>query len=157
TDLDRLIAEAHRRGLRLVLDFVPNHTSSEHPWFQASRSSRDDPRRDWYLWADPAPDSGPPNNWRSMFGGPRWTLDEATGQSYYHGFLAEQPDLNWRNPEVRAAMLDVLRFWLDRGVDGLRVDVMWLLIKDDQLRDNPPNPDTAGRRNAYDDLLPVHT
>jgi alpha-glucosidase len=156
-DLDRLIAEAHGRGLRLVLDFVPNHTSSEHPWFRESRSSRDHPRRDWYLWADPAPGGGPPNNWRSMFGGPGWTLDEATGQYYYHGFLKEQPDLNWRNPEVRAAMLDVLRFWLDRGVDGFRVDVMWLLVKDDRLRDNPPNPELAPRRNAYDELLPVHT
>jgi alpha-glucosidase len=156
-DLDRLIAEAHRRGLRVLLDFVPNHTSDRHPWFVESRSSQDSPKRDWYLWADPKPDGGPPNNWRSMFGGSGWTWDEATAQFYYHTFLAEQPELNWRNPEVRAAMLDVLRFWLDRGIDGFRVDVLWLLIKDTLLRDNPANPDGTRRLGRYDDLLPVYT
>jgi alpha-glucosidase len=137
---DRLIQEAHARGLKLILDFVPNHTSDQHPWFLQSRSSRDNPRRDWYLWRDPSPSGGPPNNWLSNFGGSGWQFDAATGQYYYHAFLKEQPDLNWRNPQVRDAMLNCLRFWLDRGVDGFRVDVLWLLIKDDRFRDNPPNP-----------------
>ena len=137
---DALVNEAHARGLKLILDFVPNHTSDRHPWFMQSRSARTDPRRDWYLWRDPAPDGGPPNNWLSNFGGPAWTLDPATGQYYCHSFLKEQPDLNWRNPEVRAAMYEVLRFWLRRGVDGFRVDVLSDLIKDAQFRDNPPNP-----------------
>jgi alpha-glucosidase len=118
---------------------VPNHTSDEHPWFQDSRSARTSAQRDWYLWHDPAADGGPPNNWVSNFGGSAWQWDELTGQYYYHAFLEKQPDLNWRHPQVRAAMHDVLRFWLDRGVDGFRVDVLWHLIKDDQWRDNPPN------------------
>ncbi|AWN39285.1 alpha-amylase family glycosyl hydrolase [Methylobacterium durans] len=140
-DFDELVAEAHRRRLKVILDFVPNHTSIAHPWFAEARASRHNPRRDWYIWRDPAPDGGPPNNWLSNFGGPAWTLDEATGQYYYHAFLREQPDLNWRNPAVRAAMHDVLRFWLERGVDGFRVDVIWHLIKDAGFRDNPENPD----------------
>jgi alpha-glucosidase len=139
-DFDRLVAEAHARGLKLILDFVPNHTSDRHPWFQESCSSRESPKRDWYIWRDAKPDGSPPSNWVSNFGGPAWTRDEATGQFYYHAFLKEQPDLNWRNPEVRAAMYDALRFWLRRGVDGFRVDVIWHLIKDAQFRDNPPNP-----------------
>ncbi len=133
-DFERLLAETHRRGLKLILDFVPNHTSDQHPWFLESRSSRDNPKRDWYLWRDQ------PNNWLSNFGGPGWTFDQRTEQYYYHSFLKQQPDLNWRNPEVCAAMFDTLRFWLEKGVDGFRVDVMWLMIKDDQYRDNPPNP-----------------
>jgi len=137
---DALVQEAHARGLRVILDFVPNHTSERHPWFLESRSSRDNPRRDWYIWRDPAPDGGPPNNWISNFGGNAWTLDPATGQYYHHAFLAAQPDLNWHNPKVRAAMTDVLRFWMDRGVDGFRIDVLWHLAKDAQFRDNPPNP-----------------
>ena len=140
-DFDGLIGDAHERGIRVILDFVPNHTSDQHPWFVESRASRGNPKRDWYIWRDPAPDGGSPNNWMSNFGGPAWTLDPRTGQCYYHAFLKEQPDLNWRNPEVRAAMYDALRFWLDRGVDGFRVDVLWHLMKDPQFRDNPPNPD----------------
>jgi alpha-glucosidase len=140
-EFDRLLAEIKRRGMKLILDYVPNHTSEEHPWFKASRSGRDDAQRDWYLWHDPAPDGGPPNNWLSNFGGSAWQWDERTGQYYYHSFLKEQPDLNWRHPEVLAAMHEVLRFWLKRGVDGFRIDVLWLLIKDDQWRDNPANPD----------------
>lgn len=139
-DFDRLITEAHRHGLKVILDYVPNHTSDQHPWFVEARRSRSSSKRDWYIWLDPGPDRGPPNNWLSHFGGSGWQLDRHTGQYYCHSFLAEQPDLNWRNPAVRAAMHDVLRFWLDRGVDGFRVDVLWLLIKDDQFRDNPPNP-----------------
>jgi alpha-glucosidase len=140
-ELDRLIAELHARGLRLLLDFVPNHTADDHPWFQASRSSRDGPKRDWYVWRDPAADGGPPNNWLSRFGGSAWAWDAASGQYYYHAFLEAQPDLNWRNPQVRAAMCDVLRFWLARGVDGFRVDASAVLAEDDLLRDDPPNPE----------------
>jgi alpha-glucosidase len=141
-DFDRLIAEAHRRNIRIILDLVPNHTSHLHAWFQASRRSRTDAHRDWYVWRDPAPDGGPPNNWASSFGGPAWTLDAPTGQYYLHSFLAEQPDLNYRNPAVVQAMQDVIRFWLDRGVDGFRVDVIHNMIKDAALRDNPaPHPD----------------
>jgi len=146
---DRLLAEAHARGLKLILDFVPNHSSDRHPWFLESRASRDNPRRGWYIWRDPAPDGGPPNNWRSVFGGSAWEYDAATQQYYYHAFLPQQPDLDWRNPELRAAMYDALRFWLERGVDGFRVDVLWHLMKDPEFRDNPPNPAwTQGARDV---------
>ncbi|MET0246692.1 MAG: alpha-amylase family glycosyl hydrolase [Sphingomonas sp.] len=140
-DFDRLLAAVHARGLKLLLDFVPNHSSTAHPWFVESRSSRDNPKRDWYIWRDPALGGGPPNNWISDMGGPAWELDSHTGQYYLHAFLREQADLNWRNPEVRAAMTDVLRFWFDRGVDGFRIDVLWHMIKAEGLPDNPPNPD----------------
>ena len=156
-DFDALAADAHGRGLKLILDYVPNHTSDQHPWFSASRRARDDPKRDWYLWRDPAADGGPPNNWLSNFGGPAWTFDEATGQYYCHSFLPEQPDLNWRNPAVRAAMYDVLRFWLRRGVDGFRVDVLYHLIKDEAFRDNPPNPDYRPGEESAHKLLRTRT
>jgi alpha-glucosidase len=156
-DFDRLLDAAHRRGLKLILDFVPNHTSNRHPWFLDSRSSRSSRRRDWYLWRDSGADGGPPNNWLSVFGGPAWTWDEATGQYYYHAFLEEQPDLNWHNREVREAMYDVLRFWLERGVDGFRVDVIWHLIKDPQFRDNPLNRSYRPDEPPYDRLDPVYT
>jgi alpha-glucosidase len=139
--MDRLIDECHRRGIRLILDYVPNHSSDLHPWFTESRSSIDSPKRDWYYWRDPKPDGSPPNNWRSVFGGPAWTLDEATGQYYMHSFLREQPDLNWRNPEVVEAMHDVLRFWMRRGIDGFRIDVLGMIVKHPDLIDNPVNPD----------------
>jgi alpha-glucosidase len=144
TDFDALLDEIHGRGLKLILDLVPNHTSDEHPWFIESRSSRDNPKRDWYIWADPAPDGGPPNNWRSYFGGPAWTFDETSGQYYLHQFVSQQPELNYRHPEVLPAMLDAMRFWLDKGVDGFRIDVIWLMMKDEQLRDEPPNPEWDG-------------
>jgi len=156
-DIDALIADAHARGLKLILDLVPNHTSDQHPWFVESRSSRDNPRRDWYIWRDAKPDGSPPNNWLSTFGGSGWEWDEATSQFYYHAFLKQQPDLNWRNPEVRAAMFEVMRFWLDRGVDGFRVDVIWHLIKDDQFRDNPPNPDWTPGRPGNERLLEFYS
>lgn len=156
-DFDRLVAEVHRRGLKLVLDFVPNHSSDQHPWFQESRASRDNPKRDWYIWRDPAPDGGPPNNWRSVFGGSAWEWDEQTGKYYYHAFVSEQPDLNWRHPALRQAMLDNLRFWLDRGVDGFRVDVIWHLIKDEQFRDNPPNPQYRPGQSPYEELLATYS
>ncbi len=156
-DFDRLVQAAHARELKVILDFVPNHTSDQHAWFRESRASRDNPKRDWYLWRDPAPDGGPPNNWRSCFGGSAWQLDAATGQYYYHAFLPEQPDLNWRNPAVVEAMLGVLRFWLERGVDGFRVDVLWHLIKDDAFADNPPNPAWQPGMDPYQAVVPVNT
>jgi alpha-glucosidase len=159
--------------MKLILDLVPNHSSDEHPWFLESRSSRDNPKRDWYIWRDPAPDGGidvslrperldvssaerPPNNWLSRFGGPAWTFDEHTGQYYLHQFVTQQPELNYRKPQVLAAMLDVLRFWLDKGVDGFRVDVIWLMLKDEQFRDEPPNPDWDGV-NPFARLQHIYT
>jgi alpha-glucosidase len=156
-EFDRLLAEAHARGLKVILDFVPNHSSDQHPWFRESRASRASPKRDWYIWRDPAPDGGPPNNWLANFGGSAWEFDPATGQYYHHAFLREQPDLNWRNPEVRRAMHDAMRFWLDRGVDGFRVDVIWHLIKDAAFRDNPPNPSWQPHQAGIDRLLQVHS
>jgi alpha-glucosidase len=147
SDFDTLLEQAHRRGIKVIIDWVPNHTSDRHPWFLESRAGRDSLRRDWYVWRDPAPDGGPPNNWQSSFAavGRAWTLDEASGQYYLHKFLPEQPDLNWDNPAVEAAMHDVLRFWLDRGVDGFRIDVVYGIAKDPQLRDDEP-----GRRHDQD-------
>ncbi|HEX6509757.1 MAG TPA: alpha-amylase family glycosyl hydrolase [Chloroflexota bacterium] len=139
-DFDRLVEAAHTRDLRIIVDFVPNHTSDRHPWFQESRSSRDNPRADWYVWADPKPGKAPPNNWLSFFGGGAWEWDDTRGQYYLHSFLKEQPDLNWRNPAVKHAMLENMRFWLERGVDGFRLDVPNLMMKDPEMRDNPPNP-----------------
>jgi len=156
-DFDLLIREAHAHKIKLVLDFVPNHTSDQHPWFIESRSSRDNLKRDWYIWRDPAPSGGPPNNWLSNFGGSAWEYDPKTEQYYYHAFLREQPDLNWRNSQVIEAMLNVLRFWLERGVDGFRVDVLWHLIKDEQFRDNPVNPDWREGADPYQRLLELHT
>jgi alpha-glucosidase len=138
-DLDALIAACHDRGLRLLMDLVPCHTSIEHPWFVESRSSRTSAKREWYLWADPTPAGGPPSNWTAIFGGSAWEWDPGTEQYYLHSFYSEQPDLNWRNPEVAAAIGDVMRFWLDRGVDGFRVDAIPVAIKDALLRDNPPD------------------
>jgi len=139
-DFDTLLEQAHQLNLKVILDYVPNHTSDEHPWFQLARSNRTNEKRDWYIWRDPAPGGGPPNNWLSNFGGSAWQFDEQTGQYYLHIFDVKQPDLNWRNPSVRQAMYDVLRFWLDRGVDGFRIDVLSRLLKDEQFRDNPMNP-----------------
>jgi alpha-glucosidase len=157
---DQLVAEAHARDVRIIIDYVPNHCSEQHPWFIESRAARDSSKRDWFYWADPRPDGSPPNNWLAVFGGSAWEWDAATGQYYLHTFLPEQPDLNWRNPETRAAMLDVLRFWLERGVDGVRIDAIPFLMKDPALRDNPPAP--AGTMRAhkshghYDSILHVH-
>ncbi|HWH24226.1 MAG TPA: alpha-amylase family glycosyl hydrolase, partial [Candidatus Limnocylindria bacterium] len=146
-ELDGLIEDLHRRDMRLLLDFVPNHTSDRHPWFADSRSARTAARRDWYIWRDPAWDGGAPNDWQSMFGGSAWELDQRTGQYYFHAFLREQPDLDWTNPRVRAEMHDVMRFWLRRGIDGFRIDVLWMLAKRPELeqlpvgeRMGPPGP-----------------
>jgi alpha-glucosidase len=156
-DFDALLAEAHRLGLKVILDYVPNHTSDQHPWFRAARSARDSSRRDFYIWRDAAPGGGPPTNWLSEFGGSAWQWDELTGQYYYHAYLKEQPDLNFRNPEVQAALLDVLRFWLDRGVDGFRIDTIHHLIKDQQFRDNPPNPHYVAGMPAHRSVLRTFT
>ncbi|HEX3571486.1 MAG TPA: alpha-amylase family glycosyl hydrolase [Acidobacteriaceae bacterium] len=162
-DFDALINRVHELGLKLIMDFVPNHTSNQHAWFLESRSSKDNPKRDWYLWHDPCsdgmgpPERRPPNNWLSHFGGTAWTWDEKTQQFYMHSFLPLQPDLNWRNPEVRKAMYGAMRFWLDRGVDGFRMDVLWLLIKDAQYRDNPINPDWKPGTSSFGRFLPLYT
>ncbi|MPZ88320.1 MAG: DUF3459 domain-containing protein [Nitriliruptorales bacterium] len=161
-DFKALIEEAHRRSLRVIIDWVPSHTSTEHPWFREASSSRDNPKRDWYVWRDGKADGAPPNNWMSAFAkvGPAWTFHEPTRQWYLHSYRPEQADLNWENPEVERTMHDVLRFWLDLGVDGFRVDAIHRLGKDPALRDNPeiivvPTPGTAGRR--YDEDRPnVH-
>lgn len=142
-DFRRLIDEAHRRDIHIVLDLVLNHTSHEHGWFIESSASKDNPKRDWYVWRDPAPDGGPPNNWQSTFGGSAWTLDPRTGQYYYHFFLKEQPDLNWRNPEVKQAMFDATRFWLDMGVDGFRLDAIGTIYED---------PDLTPHKSPYDSM-----
>lgn len=156
-DFDELLKQAHEKNIRVILDLVPNHTSDQHPWFLESRSSRDNPKRNWYIWKDGRADGSPPNNWLSVFGGSAWAWDEQTKQYYYHAFLKEQPDLNWRNPEVQKAMFKVMRFWLDKGVDGFRVDVMWHMIKDDQFRDNPINPNYQEHQATYEKLLPVYS
>ena len=160
-DLDGLVDAAHERSIRVVVDVVPNHTSHQHAWFRAALSDPDGPFRDHYIWRDPAADGGPPNNWVGYFGGPAWTLDEASGQYYLHLFLPEQPDLNWRNPVVHEEFDRIIRFWLDRGVDGFRVDVAGGLVKDAYLRSNPEvgvwNP--AGTRweqwDAFEHLYDV--
>jgi len=156
-DFDELLLQAHRRGLKVLLDFVPNHTSDQHPWFVESRAARDSQKRDWYIWRDAAADGGPPNNWISDFGGSAWQWDETTGQYYYHAFLKEQPDLNWRHPDVQAAMHDVMRFWFDRGVDGFRIDVLWHLLKAADFPDNPPNPDYRPGMGEMHRLLQRHS
>jgi alpha-glucosidase len=180
---DTLVEQALKHKIRVIIDFVPNHTSHQHPWFLQSRMSRSDPKRDWYVWADPKPDGSPPNNWLSMLGGSSggaarawkrgegqrpsplrpadssWEWDSATSQYYLHSFLKQQPDLNWRNPDVVAAMFEVLRFWMARGVDGFRIDVANFLMKDPQLRDNPPNPERLiiyKARGDYDAQLHIH-
>ena len=146
-DFDALVAEAHARGLKIIMDFVPNHTWNQLSWFLEARTSRTNPKADWYVWADPNEHGGPPNNWLGYFGGPAWTLDEKTGQYYLHNFLPEQPDLNYRNPEVKEAVWADMRFWLDRGIDGFRLDVIDRMLKDPALRNNPANPDFVQQRD----------
>ena len=154
-DFDQIIATAHALGLKVMIDLVLSHTSDQHPWFKESRSSRDNPRADWYVWADPKPDGTVPNNWLSMFGGTSWHWDSRRQQYYLHNFLISQPDLNFHNPEVQDALLDIARFWLERGVDGFRLDTINFYMHDRQLRDNPPlapelrNAKTAPAVNPY--------
>jgi alpha-glucosidase len=142
SDFEMLLEAAHKHGIKLIMDLVTNHTTDQHPWFLESASSPDNPKRDWYYWKDGQEDGSEPNNWLSVLGGKAWEFDVRTGQYYYHAFLKEQPDLNMRNPEVIAAVLDIMRFWLDKGIDGFRIDVIWHLIKDHLWRDNPANPIT---------------
>lgn len=163
-DVDRLIREAAERGIRVILDIVPNHSSDRHPWFTDARSGRGARHRDWYVWADPKADGGYPNNWVSAFGGPAWTRDEHTGQYYLHNFLAQQPDFNWWNSEVADAFDEIYRFWFDRGVAGFRIDVAHGIVKDRELRDNPlatkddpPDVRALGQRMVYNiDRPEVH-
>lgn len=147
TDFDRLVSEAKKRNIRVIVDYVANHTSDQNQWFKESRSSRTDPKRDWYIWHDANPAGQPPNNWLSWFGHSAWTMDPATGQYYYHYFYVQQPDLNWRNPQVQKAMYDVMRFWLDRGAAGFRIDAVSRLFEDPDLHDDPLLPG----KNAYGD------
>lgn len=156
TDLERLVAEAGQRGIRVLLDLVPNHTSSAHAWFTAARQSRSAPTRDYYVWADPAPGGGPPNNWLAATGASAWTLDDRSGQYYLHNFLPSQPDLNWWNPAVHREFQEILAFWFDRGIAGLRIDVAHGLYHDAQLRDNPPAGPDAPPMLRRQRLLPVY-
>lgn len=153
-DFDELVKKAHARGLKIMMDLVTNHTSTEHPWFKESRSSRNNPKRDWYIWHDPKPDGTPPNNWISVSGGSMWELDEKTYQYYLHNFLPSQPDLNWRNKEVQEEMKRIFEFWIKRGVDGFRVDAASHFIEDGQFRDDPINLHyVEGKNSPYDRLL----
>jgi alpha-glucosidase len=155
-DFDRLVERAHALGLKVLIDQVFSHTSDRHPWFQQSRSSRDNVRADWYVWADAKPDGSPPSNWQSVFGGPAWSWDARRSQYYLHNFLREQPDLNVHNPEVQDALLDAARFWLERGVDGFRLDAINFVMHDPTLRDNPPAPDDGTpRTRPYDFQLRI--
>ena len=138
-DFKELIVKAHARGIKVMIDFVPNHSSDQHPWFKISRSSIDNDKRDYYVWRDAKPDGSPPNNWLSIFGGSAWQWDEATNQYYLHTFLKEQPDLNWDNPAVRHEMQHIIRFWLGLGVDGFRADAVRWISKDKHYRDDPKN------------------
>jgi alpha-glucosidase len=156
-DFHELLAACHSAGLKVLLDLVPNHTSAQHPWFLESRTAAHSPKRDWFLWQDPSPGGGPPNNWISQFGGSGWEYDVKTGQYYYHTFLKEQPDLNWHNPEVREAIHDVMRFWLEHGVDGFRADAIWYLLKDEQFRNNPQNPNFRPGEPPQQALIPLYT
>ncbi len=152
-DFKELIEKAHQRGLKVMLDFVPNHTSDQHPWFLESSSSRSNPKSDWYTWRDAKPDGSPPNNWLSIFGGSAWQWHKGRRQYYLHTFLKEQPDLNWDNPEVRREMQDILRFWLDLGVDGFRADAVRWMSKDPEFHNDPPSPSFKGKVPVkFDDL-----
>lgn len=156
SDIDLLIKEAHQRDIKIMMDYVPNHTSDKHHWFIESRSSKDNPKRDWYYWHD-GKNGGPPNNWVSVFWGSAWQWDEKTDQYYLHSFMPEQPDLNWRNPEVKDAMKHVLKFWLDRGVDGFRMDAFYWVYKNAQLLDEPKNPNYDAGPDDYGSWLHPYT
>jgi len=153
-DFDKMIATAHELGLKIMIDLVLSHTADVHEWFVESRSSKDNPRNDWYVWADAKPDGTAPNNWLSIFGGPAWTWDTTRCQYYMHNFLTSQPDLNFHNPDVQNALLDVARFWLDRGVDGFRLDTINFYFCDQQLRDNPALPNSARNNTIAPEVNP---
>jgi len=152
-DFDDLVQQAHSKHIKVILDFVPNHTSDQHPWFRESRQNRTNSKRDWYIWRDGGPHGEPPNNWLSVFGGSAWTFDSTSNQYFYHAYLKEQPDLNWRNPEVQHAMHANMRFWLDRGVDGFRIDALRQVMKHADLPDNPPDPQWQPGQDPYRSLL----
>src|SRR5205085_824712 len=149
-DFDALVSHAHALKLKIIIDQVYSHSSNQHPWFQESRSNRGSAKADWYVWADAREDGSPPNNWQSVFGGPAWTWDARRGQYYLHNFLPEQPDLNVHNPAAQDALLDVARFWLERGVDGFRIDAINFAMHDPELRDNPPAPSGGKRTRPFD-------
>lgn len=151
-DFDSLIGQAHQLGLKVLIDQVYSHTSDEHPWFAESRSNKSNPKNDWYVWADAKSDGSPPSNWQSVFGGPAWTWDARRGQYYLHNFLNSQPQLNLHNPQVQQAVLDIMRFWLNRGVDGFRIDALNFAMHDPQLRDNPPAPPSNKPRSRSFDF-----
>ena len=149
-DFDAIVERAHALKLKVIIDQVYSHTSDQHPWFRESRSNRTNPKADWYVWADAKADGSPPTNWQSVFGGPAWTWDARRGQYYFHNFLAEQPGLNVHNPDVQQALLDVAAFWLDRGVDGFRLDAINFAMHDPELRDNPPASPGSKRSRPFD-------
>ncbi len=155
-DFDRLLARAHELGLKIIIDQVYSHTSDAHAWFEESRASRTNPKADWYIWADAKPDGSPPSNWQSVFGGPSWTWDARRSQYYMHNFLSTQPDLNVHNPQVQEALLATARFWLDRGVDGFRLDAINFSMHDPKLTDNPPDLEPGKRTRPFDFQLHVH-
>ncbi|WP_375230978.1 alpha-glucosidase family protein [Roseobacter sp. S98] len=155
-DFDALIERAHQLGVRVIIDLVLSHTSDQHPWFRESRTSRDNAKSDWYVWADPKPDGSPPNNWLSIFGGSAWEWDGERMQYYLHNFLSEQPDLNFHNPEVQDELLDITRFWLERGVDGFRLDTVNFYVHDRELRDNPPLPEEERNDNTAPSVNPYN-
>lgn len=161
TEFERLVSELHKRNIKLIIDFVGNHTSCEHPWFLESKSSADtasNPKRDWYVWKDGLPGGAPPNNWLSVFGGSAWELDKKTNQYYLHSFFKEQPDLNWRNPEVRAAMMKVIDFWVEKGVDGFRMDAVEHFVEDQNLKNDSKNPEyKVGVDDPYKTLVHDHS
>lgn len=157
-NFQKLVEEAHKRNIKVIMDYVPNHTSHEHPWFVESRSSLKNKKRDWYIWHDPRLDGSPPNNWLSVFGGSAWQYDESTKQYYLHTWDVSQPDLNWRNPKVVKEMLNTLKFWMDKGVDGFRADAVYFMYKDPFFRNEPPNPNfVLGKHNPFDQLLHPYT
>ena len=156
-DFDSLVARAHSLGLKVIIDQVVSHTSDQHPWFRESRVSRTNARADWYIWADPQPEGSPPNNWLAVFGGRAWEWNPTRGQYYLHNFLTSQPDLNFHNPAVQDAVLEVMRFWLERGVDGFRFDTVNYYFHDGELRSNPPAPGSQGEINPYDMQLHVYS
>lgn len=163
SDFDALVDTAHKLGLRVMIDLVLSHTSDQHPWFAESRTNRDNPKSDWYVWSDPKPDGTPPNNWLSIFGGSAWQWDARREQYFLHNFLTSQPDLNFHSASVQDALLDVVRFWLDRGVDGYRLDTINFFVHDQELRDNPPLPvemrdaSIAPRVNPYNHQLHLYS